>query len=68
LKLRAAILLTLALLAFSTPMLVTLNVSAPKLHGASCGIVENVNPPMQPCGDPIDNPDFPHQLVKGFCI
>jgi len=60
LKLRAAFLLALALLAFSTPMFVTLNVSAPKLHGASRGIIENVDVPVQPCGDPIDNPDFPH--------
>jgi len=60
LKLRAAILLTLALLAFSTPMIVTLNVSAPKLNGASCGIIENVDSPVQPCGDPIGDPDFPH--------
>lgn len=59
-KLKAFILLTLALLAFSTPVLVTLNVSAPKLSGVLSGIIKNGSPP-QPCGDPIDDePDFPH--------
>ena len=59
-KLKALILLTLALLAFSTPVLVTLNVSAPKLHSASSDIIKNVDSPMQPCGDPIGDTEFPH--------
>lgn len=59
-KLRVFILLALALFAFSTPMLVTLQVSEPKIHGASYSIIRNANSPLQPCGDPIDNPDFPH--------
>jgi len=60
LKLKIFILLTLALLVFTTPVLVTLNVSAPKLYGALWGITKN-DSPLQPCGDPIDDePDLPH--------
>jgi len=60
-KLRAFILLTLALLAFATPVLATLNASAPKLHRASSDIINNANSPVLPCGDPIEDPDFPHK-------
>jgi hypothetical protein len=60
LKLKALILLTLALLAFSTPVLVTLNVSAPKLHGTSRGIINNIESSVHPCGDPVDDPELPH--------
>jgi hypothetical protein len=59
LKLKAFILLTLALLVFSTPVLVTLNVSTPKLNGALWGITKN-HSPLQPCGDPVEDPEFPH--------
>ena len=59
-KLKTFVLLALALLAFSTPMLVTMNVSAPKLHSVSYGTIKSINFPVQPCGDPIEDPDFPH--------
>lgn len=58
-KLKVLILLTLALLAFSTPILVTLNVATPKFHGVVYDIAKN-DSSVQPCGDPIDDPDFPH--------
>jgi len=60
LKLKVAFLLALALLAFGASMLVTLNVSAPKLNGVLYGITEDVGLPVQPCGDPVTDPDFPH--------
>lgn len=58
-KLKVFILLTLALLVFSTPVLVTLDVSTPKLNGAPWGIIKN-DSPLQPCGDPVDDPEVPH--------
>jgi hypothetical protein len=60
-KLRAFILLALTVLAFATPVLVTLNVSAPKIHRASSDIIKNADSPVLPCGDPIEDPDFPHK-------
>jgi hypothetical protein len=59
LKLKVFILLTLALLVFSTPILVTLNVSAPKFNGALWGIIKNGSP-VKPCGEPVGDPEFPH--------
>jgi len=68
LKFRLAFLLALALLAFGASMLVGLDVSAPRLHSVSYGTARNVGLPVQPCGDPVEGPNFPHQLVKSFSI
>ena len=59
LKLKVLILLILALLVFSTPVLVNLNVSMPKPNGALWGITKN-HSSLQPCGDPVDDPEIPH--------
>jgi hypothetical protein len=59
LKLKALILLALAVLVFSAPVFVTVNVSAPKLNGALCDIVTN-GPPLHPFGDPVEDPEIPH--------
>ena len=59
-KLKVAFLLALALLASGTSVLVSLNISAPKLHGVLYGITEDVGLPVQPCGDPVPGPNFPH--------
>ena len=60
-KLKVFVLLTLALSVFSTPVLVTMNVSAQKFSDVSCNIIKNTSLPVQPCGDPIDDePDLPH--------
>jgi len=59
LKPKVLILLTLALLIFSTPVLVNLTVPMPKLNGAFWGIAKNRSP-LQPCGDPVDDPEIPH--------
>ena len=59
-KLKVAFLLALALLASGTSMLVSLNVSAPKLNGVLYGITEDVGLPVEPCGDPVEGSDFPH--------
>ncbi len=58
-KLKALILLALAVLVFSAPVLVTLNVSAPKLNDALWDIVTN-GPPLRPWGDPVEDPEIPH--------
>jgi hypothetical protein len=61
LELKIFILLTLTLLVFSTPILVTMNVSAPDFFGAPFNIIKNASSPVQPCGDPVeDDPDLPH--------
>ena len=59
-KLRVAFMLALALLAFGASILVSLDVSIPKLHTVSYGITRNVDLPVQPCGDPVPGPNFPH--------
>jgi hypothetical protein len=66
LKLKVLILLTLALLVFSTPVLVNLNVSMPKPIGALWGITKN-HSPLQPCGDPVDG-YRDSTLAKRFCL
>jgi len=60
LKLRVAFLLALALLAFGTSILVSLDASMPRLHTVSYGFTGNVGLPVQPCGDPVDGPNLPH--------
>ena len=60
-KLKVFVLLILALSVFSTPVLVTMNVSAQKFSDVSCNIIKNASLPVQPYGDPIDDePDIPH--------
>jgi hypothetical protein len=59
LKLKALILLTLALFIFSAPVLVTVKVSSPKLNDALWNIVTN-GLPLHPCGDPVEDPEIPH--------
>jgi hypothetical protein len=59
LKLKALILLTLALFVFAAPVLVTVQVSSPKLDDALWNIVTNDLPP-HPCGDPVEDPEIPH--------
>jgi len=60
LKLKVTFLLALALLAFGASMLVGQDVSTPRLHTVSYGITRNVGLPVQPCGDPVTGPSFPH--------
>jgi len=59
LKLKALVLLALALLAFSTSVLVTLDVSAPKFSSALWDVIKN-DSSLQPCGEPINDPELPH--------
>lgn len=59
-KLKVAFLLALALLASGSSVLISLNVSAPKLHDVLYGVTGDEGLPVQPCGDPVVDPDFPH--------
>jgi hypothetical protein len=59
LKLKALVLLALALLAFSIPVLMTLNASAPNLSSTLWDIIKN-DSSLRPCGEPINDPELPH--------
>jgi hypothetical protein len=59
LKLKVLILLALAVFVFSTPILVTVNVPAPTLGDALWDIATNGSP-LHPCGDPVNDSEFPH--------
>jgi len=59
LKVKAVILLALALLAFAVPTFAALNLSSPKLYNISNSFIEDDDPPAQPEGDPVDG-GFPH--------
>jgi len=59
LKVKAAILLALALFGFAVPTLAALNLSSPKLYNVSHCFIEDDDPPSQPEGDPVDG-GFPH--------
>jgi len=60
LKMKAAILLVLALFAFAMPAFAALNSSSPKLHNVSHCFIEDDDPPSQPEGDPVEGGGFPH--------
>jgi len=59
LKVKAAILLALALLAFAVPTFAALSLSSPKLYNVSNNFIEDDDPPAQPEGDPVKG-GFPH--------
>lgn len=59
-KLKAAILLALALFAFAVPAFAALDLSSPKLYNVSSDFIEDNDPPSQPEGDPVEGGGFPH--------
>lgn len=61
-KMRVVFFLVLALFAFATFTLVTLNSAMPELHNVPCNVTnDGESPPVQPLGDPVDNDgDVPH--------
>ena len=59
-KVKAAILLALTLLAFATYAIATSNFTMPKLSNVSRIVTDDPELPVQPLGDPIDGGDTPH--------
>jgi len=61
LKLKATILLVLALFAFAASAVATLILPAPQLRVLSFNLTDDSEPPEQPLGDPVEgNGDPPH--------